>query len=49
MAYSMIWVTGAERNEFTVAGNHKCKETDNRQSLFRIVVSEGSSFVGNPV
>ena len=32
-----------ERNKFTVAENHKYKKT-----LFRTVVSDVSSFVGNP-
>ena len=35
---------GAERKKFKVAGNHECN-----MYTFRTVVSEVSSFVGNPV
>ena len=46
MAYSIIW----QKKEFFFikAGNREYKVT-NRQIQFRSVVSEVSSFVGNPV
>ena len=41
--YLMIW----QRKKGIVAGNHEYKDTDSIH--FRAVVTEVSSFVGNPV
>ena len=43
----LSYLYSKERNKFTVAGNHECKETDRINSVQSSLKSQ--SIVGNPV